>query len=251
VAGTGVAAVLGVSLVGATAVAQMPPRPAPPGVAASADPVKILLLGDSIHLELALGFDQPPSSGFEIYSAARVGCGVMNAPYVDTCAGRPDEWRSNIERFDPDVVLVPASKWDLFPRVTAAGTIEFGSDQFAEQFHSDFDEAIAIVSAGGADVVLLTLPCLEPRDDALGGISADDVRAERITWINNQLAQVAERHPDAELIELGAYTCPRGSYEPELSGVDLHEDGVHFTSPAIDLVWGWLLPQIRDIARQP
>jgi hypothetical protein len=100
--------------------------------------------------------------------------------------------------------------------------------------------------------MLVTSPCFKPRD--LGVDAAADVRLnpQRVDELNDLYWEFAQRHADQVVIaDLNRLVCPEGEYtDVTIDGVDLREDGVHFTPEGADLVARWLVPEIIAAARE-
>jgi hypothetical protein len=99
--------------------------------------------------------------------------------------------------------------------------------------------------------MLLTSPCLKPRD--LGVDAAADVRLnpQAVDELNDLYREFALQHPDqVVIVDLNRYVCPEGEDAVAIDGVGLREDGAHFTPEGADLVARWLAPQIIATARE-
>ena len=115
------------------------------------------------------------------------------------------------------------------------------------------DGALAGLTAGGAHVVVLTVPAAAPNDaQGLANTSnaVDDASYVRLDGI---LRRFADRHPDeVTLVDLAARLCPGGPPCPaEVDGTRVRPDGRHLTPAAAAGVAHWLLPQVLQDARGP
>ena len=96
---------------------------------------------------------------------------------------------------------------------------------------------IAILGAKGARVVIPT----EAYDRA-DGVARFDRSTDCVNHIRRTVAAAA----GAQLVELGAYVCPEHRCPPEINGVTLRPDGLHYEHRGAQLVAGWLLRQVGE-----
>ncbi len=95
-----------------------------PGEAAT--PVdSIMVVGDSVALTLGRGIERwGAQNGVTVVNSGRLWCPIarggrlatMLGRSIDSCSDWPQIWSSQIERHQPDVVVVLTTVWDLSPR---------------------------------------------------------------------------------------------------------------------------------------
>ena len=235
------------------------PLALPPG----SEGLRILAVGDSTMCSLYPGLLAAAArAGSPIDTAAVVGCGVASGETTTTRGEQvtPNSHRCPrlvdaaldraFERIDPDVV-VWMSVWEKSDLVAEAGTLVSGTEEAEAEIQRRMDGALAGLTAGGAHVVVLTVPAAAPNDaQGLANTSnaVDDASYVRLDGI---LRRFADRHPDeVTLVDLAARLCPGGPPCPaEVDGTRVRPDGRHLTPAAAAGVAHWLLPQVLQDAR--
>jgi hypothetical protein len=149
----------------------------------------------------------------------------------------------------PGVALLMTGNGFLFDRELDGRRIVFGSPEYRELLRSFFDRTLKELAAVAPVVAVTDLGCFGKEDTGLDDTAAviDDVERQRA--FNGMLREVLNRHPAVRTLGLRAFSCPQGRYEPELGGVRLHADGVHWTPGGARLVWSWLAPRLHAVAR--
>jgi hypothetical protein len=119
--------------------AKLPDRK-PVSLSPSADPVRVMLVGDSLALTLGLGLSNAADQkryGYTLFDNAILGCGVADGPEVEAmgkrytspvpCNGAPpapggerwrwqNQWRAEIRYERPNVVMLLAGRWEVVDR---------------------------------------------------------------------------------------------------------------------------------------
>lgn len=246
------------SAAGAAAPTATPvPRPVFPPVVGRGEPVRALVVGDSIQLDLALGFD-PDAYGrrMTISADVRLGCGTISTDYALHCGDRLESWEASTRADRPDVVLLALSKWDVFDILEDGVWLRFGTEEHRRHLVASLDENLEVLGATGARVIVVGLSCLQFSEQALSPIVSEvEVRVRTDPERRRELHEMVREHlaaseRDVAWLDLGDLTCPDGRYRPELDGVRLHRDGIHFTDEAIPLVWRWVVDETVRIARR-
>ena len=233
---------------------------APPG-----PPVRILVVGDSMAGSLGVGLASVASRyGAQIVNRGSPGCSLAegdqvrvlwftNPPGVPCEAGHPghllDVYGSLVRQFAPDVVLYLARGGTLDTEI--GGTWQhLGEPRFDRWALSRFEQAITVLSSGGAHVVLLTSPYYDSGEQGDGQPWPENDPA-RVTIDNRLLTEAARRYPGrATAMDLGAMLSPSGKYTTLVAGTPVRcADGVHLTVPGGQLVGARLLPRIVDLGR--
>ena len=204
------------------------PPPAPP---------RVVLFGDSQadSLEYTLVRDTG-AFGYPVafQRVGRIGCGIIGG-YADVGAGSGlnencERWRTElpavVHDFDPDVVLVMIGAWEVYDTVVGDTRLVPGTPEYAAQLSSQLRDAVAIASAGGAQVVLLDVACYPVPD--LGVAGQDRVRAE--AWRGHAVTDVIHSVADElDLTVLPYHDLLCDGDEPRpLFDVVVRPDGVHF-----------------------
>ncbi|MET0728836.1 MAG: acyltransferase family protein [Acidimicrobiales bacterium] len=231
----------------------------PPSTVPGEPAVRVLVTGESVARTISEGFLQrsghPPTL---LWDTSVVGCPLFAAERefdgVRTDGGpQCAEWRRDRTRwladFDPDVVAVLSGVWETYDKVVDGDHLEFGSDAFDDWFSDELDRLVHELSANGARVVLLTVPCND-REEGITGAEPPENQAERIAHVNDLYRQGARRNgDDAAIVDLHGFVCPGGIYQDRLGEIPLRTDGVHFTREGAEIVRTWLYPRLASLAR--
>ncbi len=227
-------------------------HPATPSAAApKAATVRILVVGDSTALTLAIPLTLPQVAnayGVLVSDQGRLGCGVAESAQVlkhgqpsppsaecnpRTPAGEqwPAVLQSEVDQFDPDVVLVAAGRFEVLDRRTSTSgpwqNITQAND--ARYVGDMLETAIRIGSDRGAHVDLATAPCYSTGEQ-LDGQSWPEDDADRVRAFDNLVtAAVSTYSSEASVLDLGALVCPGGVYRQKIDGVTVRApDGIHY-----------------------
>jgi peptidoglycan/LPS O-acetylase OafA/YrhL len=208
--------------------------------------VKVLIVGDSTALTLAIGLSTHASSyGIASSNGGILGCGIttgteyqaqgVNYPMVTKCSGSPkgDQWyrlwADKIATVHPNVVMILAGRWEVTNRTYKGRWTNIDNPTYAAYVKIQLQRAVHIAGSRGAHVVLLTAPCYDTGEQPNGASWPEDSRA-RLAIYNGLVRQVAASAPNASLLNFNAMACPGGHYEEYLDGQQVRlADGVHFT----------------------
>jgi peptidoglycan/LPS O-acetylase OafA/YrhL len=240
------------------------PSPSPPtaGSAAARHRLRVTILGDSTAATLVDGLrDRPGSGGVDFRDAATTGCGVTTAmpyrymgeisPYERRrCRTWTRRWERAVLSRPADVVAVLVGRWEVADQVVDGSWTHAGTVSFDGYLRHELEKAVAAASAGGATVVFLTAPYYSRGEQPDGSIWPEDDPA-RVDAVNRLLRLVAAEHRGlVEVVEFGRrMSGGRHEYVPELGGVDLRYDGVHFTRGAARWIQPWLEAELSRAAR--
>ncbi|MDA0299555.1 MAG: acyltransferase family protein [Actinobacteria bacterium] len=215
--------------------------------------LSLLILGDSIWLELAAwNKERPLMSGWSVSADTRVGCGTLSDDSRDGCDGRLDSWVESVQSDDPSVVLIGLSHWDSYDVEINGENIAYGTQRYEEVLRESWSENVAVAQANGASVVIAGVPCFNLDDDPTGFDLDARVSAERTADLNQAgQAFVESLGGEVSWIDMRELTCPSGTYEPTIDGLELHRDGIHYSDEAKPLVLQWLGQRLDDLFRTP
>jgi lysophospholipase L1-like esterase len=186
-----------------------------------------------------------------------LGCGLVGADsklfqgkWVDQgteCGDWRDRWRSDVDTFRPDIVLVLSGAWDTYDMNVEGRSLKFGTPEADSYTLAGLEQAVDVLASRGATVVLLTTPYPEKRDLALDG-RTNRVDPGRIDTLNGIYRTLTEERPhDVVIVDLNGYLDSMGNADA-LDGVDLRIDDLHFTPEGSDIVARWLAPRLVQIA---
>ncbi len=215
-------------------------------------PQVIGVIGDSVAMSLTPGLEvQASMRGISVASAAIPGCGATDAFSLDS-AGNPFSWSDDcvtavpevqnrlIAEFRPDVVLW-LSSWETSDRLVAGRAVHFDTPEGDAALVRGMTATLDRVTAGGAHLVMLTLP---PRGERQDGRTVHDEPAT-IEHLNELIMEFAFAHADqVQLIDFANIVCHGGAPCPnEIDGMWLRPDGMHFT----DATSVWPAARLLDI----
>jgi hypothetical protein len=223
-------------------------------VGAPTGPQRVLLVGDSIAYSL---YDSVKSAaysqGVPVYQVVVSGCGIAGGLATDP-NGTPYPWSQAcieavpyqqtrvIEQLEPDLV-VWLSVWETADRIVDGELVRFGTKTGDRVALDEIDAAAERLTAGGAQLALVTLPL--PAEEAETPPEID--YGPNIRRLNKLLRQYAADHPDTtRVIDLGKIVCPDGPPCPaEIAGVRLRpRDGVHYEGDGATYVAQQLVPRL-------
>ena len=222
--------------------------------------LRVLVVGDSVAATLAS--QRPRTAGgvdLSVLGNSLLGCGVVTGRLLTTdrgllrrnrkCEKWLGRWAKAAAEFRPDVSVVLVGAWEVFDRLVAGQVLRVGSPGFADYLEAQLKRGIEILARDGRPVVLLTSPCFNAPDDGILVPWQERNDPGRVDAVNESIRRVAIQNPDTvALIDLHAFVCPAGEYQPVLQGVTLHSDGSHYTQAGAHLVWTWLAPQLAEVA---
>ena len=243
------------------------------------DPVPVLFAGDSASYTLADGLaHQAAAYGLSVVNDGLFGCGLLRGgpilvagqpqavtgPCAATGTGWPSIYRSAVADGHPGVAVLLLGRWDLMDRRHDGRWIWPGSPGYAADFLGELHQAIDVLSAGGAKVVVLTTPVVGPSTRPARGSGRDVCRLDgRPMWcedlpqraaaVNHLLRQgVADSGGRAAVVDLGARVNPAATFVRRVDGVTVRlSDGIHFATPGTDWLAPWLLPRLASWTASP
>ena len=238
-----------------------PPDPKPPAlnsaqVAVLNRPVRVLVEGDSLASTLGVGLgDQGSKYGYQSFDLGKLGCGVATGGPIRDARGEIDanadcdNWpvyrAQDVKTYDPDVVVLLTGRWEILDRVYQGQWMHVGEPAFDNYLASRLDQAISILSAGGAKVLVLTTPCFAPQEQADGSIFPFDDPARLARYNQLLRAAVARNSTKASVGDLYSTLCPGKQYTSTVNGVLARmSDGVHITEAGGQFVAARLQQQL-------
>jgi hypothetical protein len=242
----------------------------------AAQPVRVLLFGDSVALTLGLGLGLPKEQqkyGYVLADRGIIGCGVVFGPEVqlmgtlfDTpqaCGGSgvepggpaanapwPNQWLTAIGQDKPNVVVLLAGRWEVVDRQYQGAWTNILNPTYAAYVKSQLNSASELVAASGAHMVFLTAPCTDEGEQPDGAPWPEDNPA-RLAVYNKLVREVAAEHPKTDTaVDLFGAACPKGKFAGSIHGVAIREtDGVHFTVAGGEYVAPAIMPAIVAAGR--
>jgi peptidoglycan/LPS O-acetylase OafA/YrhL len=223
----------------------------------AAQPVRVLLIGDSVALTLGLGLGLPTEQeryGYVLSDKGILGCGVVFGPEVELMGARdatpsacngtpyspgepaaqqpwPNQWLSAITTVKPNVAVLLAGRWEVLDREYQGSWTNILHPAYATYVKSQLERASKLVTGAGVHMVFLTAPCTDEGEQPDGAPWPEDNPA-RLAVYNKLVREVAAAHPTTDsVVDLFGAACPGGKYAGTVDGVVVRmpSDGVHFT----------------------
>jgi peptidoglycan/LPS O-acetylase OafA/YrhL len=233
----------------------VPPMQRPGRVPGSAP--RVDFFGDSVSW--TIGTYLPAHPGLTVHVPAMEGCGITVLPDIleqgtphtnyPQCVNWTVHWRAGVTSDDPDVAVILLNRWEMMDRKLDGVYQHVGEAPFDAYLLGQLDQAIAIVRARGAHVVLLTAAYTHRYETPSGGLYPEDQPARVDAW-NALLQTEAAKDPgDITILDLNKLVCPNGVFTWTINGLQVRSDGLHFTPAGVQqIIAPWLLPQLASIA---
>jgi peptidoglycan/LPS O-acetylase OafA/YrhL/lysophospholipase L1-like esterase len=228
------------------------------------DPTRpsLLIVGDSVAITLDNGLRRVIDPKVSIVSGSELGCALLLSPKAMTFDGRwsengtecpdhDDYWSKLVEAQNPDVVILLVGAWDLYTRDWGNGPVAPGDSEFDQNYSEAIDATLKILSAKGAEVIVLTTPCFEPGLGERAGPQHDLRRVQRIAQLQRDAVDKLNRsepQAQASIVDLQSVTCDNG-FTQNRDGVAWRPDGVHFSVDGSQVAARWLLDSLPDTAQ--
>jgi peptidoglycan/LPS O-acetylase OafA/YrhL len=253
--------------IGTTGSSTTTTTPTTPSTPVTAQPVRVLLFGDSVALTLGIGLSDPTDQskyGYVLADKGILGCGVVDGPEVElmgtryatpsACNGSPlvpgepaddqpwpNQWQAAIYDVKPNVVVLLAGRWEVVDREYEGSWTNILHPTYAAYVKSQLEQASQLVTATGARMVFLTAPCTDEGEQPDGAPWPEDSPA-RLAVYNKLVREVVAEHAATDsAVDLFGAACPGGKFATTVHGVAIRmSDGVHFT----DAGGAYLAPKI-------
>ncbi len=222
-------------------------------------PIRFLLLGDSIALTLGvgLGVRSQPRYGVQVIDRGTLGCELdtfevilsgVAGPATPGCTHWRTVWKQSVEQDRPDVVGLLIGRWEVSDQLYHGNWVHIGQPAWDDHLASELGQAFALLSAGGARIIVFTMPYVDPPTEAANGTPFPENSPTRVAAFNGLLRSVAGRQPrPVTVVDLNRMLDPHGVYEPELDGIQVRwSDGIHITEAGGE----WLQPRILPIVAE-
>jgi peptidoglycan/LPS O-acetylase OafA/YrhL len=229
-------------------------------VGPAADPVRMLIVGDSIGFSAAWALAaERQTYRVDLQSDSVIGCGIVPLPYANpnasspvplsSCLGWQTTWADTVTRFRPAISAVFLGRWEITDRVQNGATVHIGQPAYDAALSGLLDQAIDVLSAHSGKVALVALPCFTVQELA-DGSSAEPEAVARTALYNQLLVAAASRHPTvASVLDLNPQICPGGHVSSTYRGSPLRDaDGLHFDLRSGPALGPLLLAPLRRLA---
>jgi hypothetical protein len=204
--------------------------------AAHAGPMRVTFAGDSLAYFEGF-FTAATDPDFAIDNGAMPGCGVTDGAEmeewstpggVEASPAACSEWSAQmqwvVQRFHPDAVVMQLGYWECQPRVWNGSFVDLSDPAYADSIQSNLAQAVAIVHADGARVILATSPYF-----------GDGTPAWAVNAFNSIVSTVAHRDRSwVSVLNVNELLDPGGVFTGSIDGVQTRiADQTHLTQAAV------------------
>jgi hypothetical protein len=219
-------------------------------------PLRIYVVGDSVGGTFARGMKlwADVNGHAQVLDASRMWCPLgrklpmshglgIQLPGTG-CDDWGTRWKHDIEQFDPDVVFVNFSVWEISPRILPGhkDLVQPGVAALDAWQLSEYRAAADVLSARGAQVVWFTIPC--ENEPILKG--------QPFWYVNRRtVPALAASRPSVHVLDLDHELCVRGPSNDYAGVHDARPDGAHFSDAGAFAVANWAMPIVLGEAPIP
>ncbi len=220
-----------------------------------AEPVRLVVLGDSQAGSLAVNLPSGIEEFFEVVDGSSDGCSIHESGIVRSslpfaldmamCEGVLDRWERRATA--GGVALVVLGAWDVLDLEVDGVARPFASLEWNAIFVERLDSAVSRVVDAGATVALLEVACMRPVDVEGAGVPALPERGNdaRVAHLNSVLAGYAEATDGVVFVEGPDAWC---ADEVIATDLDYRWDGVHVYRPGAKLIIETVAPTLLALA---
>jgi hypothetical protein len=170
--------------------------------------------------------------------------GMISSPSSSGCADWGTRWSNAIRSFDPDVVFVFFSIWEVSPRLLVESDtwLQPGDRRLDTWQLSEYQAAADVLSARGASVVWFTIPCE----------NAPTRRGSSLWYVNRRtIPELAASRSAVRVVDLDHELCRNGPSNDYAGVHDARPDGAHFSDAGAVAVSEWVMPIVLGDAPNP
>jgi peptidoglycan/LPS O-acetylase OafA/YrhL len=225
------------------------------------NPVRFLLLGDSVALTMGIGLSDHSKQhyGVTVNNVAPLGCDLDPNLMINTvgavgiappgCKNWRAVWAKQVADYKPQVVGVELGRWEVADHLYKGTWTHIGQPLWDDHLTAELNQAVAILSAGGAKVVLFTFPYVDPPQESADGTPFTESLPSRADAYNKLVDQVGKAHPGVvTVVDLNKMLDPEGHYTATLDGDTIRwTDGVHVTIAGGELLQPKILPTVAAL----
>jgi peptidoglycan/LPS O-acetylase OafA/YrhL len=219
------------------------------------DALRLLVVGDSVAYNLGRGFEHHAADDPDlvVWNVGATGCGLVRGGTVpahefqpsDACELWPDRFAGHLADFDPHLVFLVSTGWDLLDR-KLPGWSRFrspGDPVFDAFMRDEYRYAVEVLTSTGATVVWGLSPCVS-REQAFGSV----FDPERVAHQERILAELDRRFDRLRLVDLDPLACPDARFTNTVDGIaNFRPDGVHYSEEGARWMAGHLIPMLVDV----
>jgi len=223
------------------------------------DPVRFLLAGDSQVLTLG--------EGLRVGSRRRYGVDVIDGGVLacdldpglpirysgevvrasTNCRGWQNVWPRYARQVRASVVGVLVGRWELYDHYYKGRWTHVGERRWDTHLRSRLTDAVKVLEATDARVVLFTAPYSDPGVEAADGAAFPENSPSRVDEYNKIIRQVATS-TEATVIDLNRLLDPHGTYARAIGGVIVRSsDGIHISVGGGEWLQPRILPAVAEL----
>jgi len=221
-------------------------------------PIRFLMLGDSLAASLDVGLARQSAQhyGVDLIDKSVLGCDLDDLPGIaDGNVDQPESacrtwrtlWAGQVAQYRPDVVGLLVGRWDITNHIDDGHIVHIGQPAWNAHLEEELDQAVSILSAHGAKVVLFTMPYVDPPPPPNGATYPENspVRVDEFNSIVKAVA--AKRSSVATVFDLNKVLDPGGHYQAVIDGITVRwADGIHISLPGGIWLQSAILPEVAQ-----
>jgi peptidoglycan/LPS O-acetylase OafA/YrhL len=229
----------------------------------STDPIRFLLVGDSVAWSTAKGLsvDDRSRYGVRIINGGVLGCDLDRTPsrfggvvYKGepgvNCGSWPSVWHGAVQRWRPQVVGLLIGRFELGTHLHDGQWVHVGDPGWDARLERQLGQAVGVLSSAGAKVAVFTFPYVDPPLEQPDGAPWPENLPTRVVAWNRLLREVAATHRrTVTLVPLNRLIDPHGHYANTEDGVEVRtpDDGIHLTKAGGEWLQPRVLPEIAEL----
>ena len=225
------------------------------------NPIRFLMLGDSVALTLGIGlsYNSRPRYGVVLNDQAPLGCDLDPTLQVNTlgtvsqatagCKDWRHTWATLVATDRPQVVGLALGRWEVSDHLYQGRWTHVGQPAWDRHLVAELNEGVRILSAHGAKVVLFTMPYVDPPQESPDGSPFSENLPSRADAYNRLVNEVGHADPGVvTVIDLNKMLDPKGQFSMTVDGVTARwSDGVHVSDAGGELVQPKILPTVAAL----
>ena len=220
-------------------------------------PRRLVIVGDSTAGAVARNKPKGLEGTFTVTNGAVEGCSVYSSgsavssyPFTRSfkeCAGWDTKWAASATKAHAQVAVVMLGAWDVFDVKLDGAVLPFGSAANDQRFKDGIQRGIDALSATGAKVALLEIPCMRPVHSKGAGVPPLPERGDdqRVAHLNDLLRAMASANSATTTFVKGPQEyCTDPTISTSLA---YRWDGVHAYKPGSNLTFEAMAAQLLRI----
>ena len=225
------------------------------------NPVRFLLLGDSVATTLGIGLSNNSirNYGVLVNNQAPLGCDLDPTLMVNTvgtvgpatpgCAHWQSDWAKELDQYRPQVVGLSLGRWEVADHLFLGQWTHVGQPLWDRHLAGELNQAVKLLASRGAKVVLFTMPYMNPPVEASNGSVFSEDRPDRTDSYNKLVNEVGRSNPGvATVIDLNRGLDPGGHFIATIDGLTVRwSDGIHITIAGGELLQPNILPTVAAL----